>query len=223
MKIFSEIVQRFQSGLLLVMVGMLLAACTDTQTIVDRQPSGALLFRDDFSDPTSGWDRVTSQDAETNYYDSTYRIWVNEPYTDLWANPGLQFSDVSLQVEASKLGGPDDNLYGLICRSDQSGKHYYYFVISSDGYYGIGKVAGEDQYLLGSDKLLPGEAIQLGSQMNLLRAECIDDRLTFFVNGQKLAETRDGEYLNGDIGLTAGSFGQPGVDIRFDNLLVRKP
>jgi hypothetical protein len=208
---------------MIAMVGMLLAACTVSQTIVDRQPSGALLFRDDFSDPNSGWDRVTSQDAETNYSAGAYRIWVNEPYTDLWANPDLKFGDVSLQVEASKLDGPDDNLYGLICRSDQSGEHYYYFVISSDGYYGIGKVSGDNQNLLGSDKLLPHDAIQQGGQMNLLQVACVGDRLTFSVNGQKLAEARDGEYLNGDIGLTAGSFDESGVDIRFDNLLARKP
>jgi hypothetical protein len=47
--------------------------------------------------------------------------------------------------------------------------------------------------------------------------------LAFNVNGQKLAEVQDRDYLSGDIGLTAGTFTKEGVDIRFDNLMVIKP
>jgi hypothetical protein len=207
----------------ILLLGMQLAACDVPQAIVERAPVGQILFQDDFADTNSGWDQVTAESGETNYSEGTYRIWVNELYTDLWANPDLEFTDTRTEVEAKKFGGPDDNIFGLICRSNKAGDQYYYFVISSDGYYGIGKVNGQEQTLLSADQLMPSDAINPGRDTNLLQAECIGDRLAFNVNGQKLAEVQDRDYLSGDIGLTAGTFTKEGVDIRFDNLMVIKP
>lgn len=202
---------------------LVLGACDVPQAVIERAPAGQILFKDDFSNTRSGWDQVSAPTGETNYGEDAYRIWVNEPYTDLWANPQLQFTDTHSEVEATKIGGPDDNIFGLICRSDQAGERYYYFVISSDGYYGIGKVSGQEQVLLSAEQLLPSEAIKQGKETNLLQADCLGDRLIFSVNGQKLAEVQDADYSTGDIGLTAGSFADGGVDIRFDNLMVTKP
>ena len=205
-------------GLILIM----LAACSVPQVIIDRAPTGEILFKDDFSNPASGWDQVSAATGETNYDDGSYRIWVNEPYTDLLANPHLNFKDVRIEVEATG-GGPVDNVFGVICRSNPAGDRYYFFVISSDGYYGIGKVDGADQKLLSAEKMLPSKTIRLGKLTNLLRADCIGDQLTFYVNNEKIAEAQDAAYTQGDIGLTAGSFDKPDVDIHFDNLTVTKP
>ncbi|MCU0489788.1 MAG: hypothetical protein MUE67_12660 [Anaerolineales bacterium] len=209
------------AGLLLCLAA--LAGCSVPEAIVAQAPSGEVLFRDDFSSSASGWDQVKAASGETDYQAGFYRIWVNEPYLDLWANPGLGFGDVRLEAEAKKAAGPDDNLFGLICRSNEAGDQYYYFVISSDGYYGIGKVSGQDQKLLSAEKMMPSEAILPGGRTNRLRADCIGERLAFYVNDQLLAEVQDLEYARGDVGLTAGTFEQAGVDIYFDNLVVTKP
>ena len=163
----------------MLLFGGLLAACDVPQAIVERAPVGQILFQDDFADTNSGWDQVTAESGETNYSEGTYRIWVNELYTDLWANPDLEFTDTRTEVEAKKFGGPDDNIFGLICRSNKAGDQYYYFVISSDGYYGIGKVNGQEQTLLSAEQLLPSDAIHPGRDTNLLQADCIGDRLVF--------------------------------------------
>jgi hypothetical protein len=220
-------------GLLAAVTVVFLAGCTIPGAMITSTPtlnapaqsvSGQkILFKDDFSNSSSGWDTAATSTGETNYSQGAYRIWVNEPYTDLWANPGLQFEDTRIEVKASKAGGPDDNVFGLICRSDSAGDKYYYFVVSSDGFYGIGKVNGAEQHLLSAEKMMPSEAILQGKKTNLLRADCIGDQLAFYVNGQKVAEVQDGEYPGGDIGLTAGSFDKPDVDIRFDDLVVFKP
>jgi hypothetical protein len=206
-----------------VLLFFLVAGCTGPQAVVERMPAGEVLFKDDFSDPTSGWDRISAPTGETNYVNGAYRIWVNEPYTDLFTNPNLDFGDVRIEVETAKANGTDDNVFGVICRSNPIGDQYYFFVISSDGYYGIGKVDGPDQALLSAEKLMPSEAIHQKKQTNLLRAECVGSRLTFYANGQLLVEVEDASYAQGDIGLTAGSFGEPDVDILFDNLVATKP
>lgn len=185
------------------------------------QPSN-LLFQDDFSDSSSGWDQVTTETGITDYTNDAYRIYVNETGTDVWANPGLEFTDVTVEVEARKMDGPDDNDFGVICRSVDI-SNFYFFVISSDGYYGIGKISDAGQELIGMDAMQPSESILQGETTNTIRADCIGNSLSLYVNGDKLAEVQDSQFSNGDVGLIAGSFDTPGTDILFDNFSVTRP
>lgn len=186
------------------------------------QLPGRILFQDDFSDPNSGWNRAVTEGGESDYADGMYRILVNLPDTDIWALTGLDLTDVSLEATALKVGGERDNRFGLICRADQQGD-FYTFIISSDGFWGIGKVRGADYQLIGMDSLQPSEAIRQGSAANTLRADCWGERLTFYVNGQKLAEVQDNDLTKGDVGFIVGAYGSPGVDIRFDDFTLRVP
>ena len=188
---------------------------------VAEQPTG-VLFQDDFSDPSSGWDRVNVDDGVTDYADGAYRIFVNTSDSDVWANPGLKFDDVYVEVDATKIGGSDDNDYGVICRY-QDGDNFYFFVISSDGYYGVGKVLQGDQQLIGMDSMPPSEVIKKGNVTNHLRAGCVGSKLSLAINGQLLGEYDDTDFTSGDVGLVAGSFSEAGVDVHFDNFVVTKP
>ena len=120
-------------------------------------------------------------------------------------------------MDALKVGGERDNRFGIICRAT-SPNSFYTFIISSDGYYGIGKINGQEYHLIGMDALQPSSAILKGSALNHLRADCIGDTLTLYVNDNKLIEVRDSEFPAGDIGLIAGTYQTAGTDIRFDNL-----
>ena len=185
------------------------------------QPGG-VLFQDDFSDPSRGWDRVNVNDGVTDYADGAYRISVNSSHTDVWANPGLNFSDVQVEVDATKVGGDDNNDYGVICRYLDS-ENFYFFIVSSDGYYGIGKVVGGEQQLIGEPSMPPSEVINRGDVSNHLSAVCAGSRLSLYINGEFLTEVEDTDFTSGDVGLVAGTFDQPGVDITFDNFVVTKP
>jgi hypothetical protein len=189
---------------------------TDTE-----QPSN-VLFQDDFSDPSSGWDRVNEEQGITDYVDGAYRIFVNDRNTDVWSNPRLDFDDTQIEVETQKVGGDDNNDFGLICRYKDT-NNFYFFVISSDGYYGIGKVLDGEQLLIGDESMPPSEDINQGNATNNLRADCVGNKLSIHVNGVLLAEHQDDSFTSGDVGLLAGSFDVPGTDIHFDNFVVRKP
>jgi len=188
---------------------------------LEGQP-GEVLFKDDFSDPESGWDRVIVADGVTDYSDGTYRIFVNKSNTDVWANPNLNFTDVRIDVETSKVGGDDDNDYGIICRYLDS-ENFYFFVISSDGYYGVGKVSAGIQQLIGVESMPPSESINQGNASNTLRADCVGSTLSFYVNNESLGVYEDTEFSSGDVGLIAGTFDSSGVDIHFDNFMVSRP
>ena len=181
-----------------------------------------ILFQDDFSDDTSGWDRIDVPEGFTDYADGVYRIWVNTANTDVWANPGKNFTDTIIEVEATKVGGPDDNDYGVLCRY-QDESNFYFFMISSDGFYGLGKVVEGEQILIGGEELVPGDNINTGNATNNLRVDCVGSQLTLYVNGTQLTSVEDSSFTSGDVGLLAGTFTEAGTDIHFDNFVVRKP
>jgi serine/threonine protein kinase len=185
-------------------------------------PNGNVLFRDDFSDPGSGWDQVSDENGLTNYWDRTYRIVVDEPQTDRWANPGEDFTDVIVEVDAFKAGGPNDNNFGIICRYQGLGE-YYAFFISSDGFYSITKIVDGEYDFMGLTGMLESDSILQGSSTNHIRAECVGNTMRLYANGDLLQELEDGDYADGDVGLIAGTFDLPGTDIRFDNFVVYSP
>jgi hypothetical protein len=181
-----------------------------------------ILFIDDFSDESSGWDRINEDEGVTDYSDGVYRIAVNTDNTDIWANPGLSFTDTVIEVDAKKVGGPDDNDFGIICRY-QDLSNFYFFIISSDGFYGIAKVIDGEQILIGLENMEYSDTINQGNSSNKLRADCVGKNLVLHINGQKLLEVNDSQYSTGDVGLIAGTFNVAGTDIHFDNFIVRKP
>ena len=178
---------------------------------------GTLLFHDDFSDPTSGWRLWTSEDAVIDYADETLQFLINKPNYDYWSLPGKSYADVVLAVDATLVGGPMDNDYGILCRM-QDDYNFYAFLISSDGYGGIIKVKDGLYQVLNSETGLEyGDMIAQGQATNAIRADCTGSTLTLYVNHTKFLEVTDNDFQAGDVGLMAGSYSQPGVDIRFDN------
>ncbi len=186
-------------------------------------PNLQVLFQDDFSNPKSGWDTMKEKDATIAYEDGRYHIWLNYPHTTIWANPNLHFGDVRVEVDAVKVGGPDNNQFGVICRY-QDADNFYFLIVSSDGYYGIGKNANGKQTLLtnGGDMAFSA-AVPKGHAAVHLRADCVGDNLALFVNGQPLATVKDDAFSDGDVGLIVGTFEEPGADLLFDNFAVYKP
>jgi len=204
---------------------LLVLAALSCRTILARddpgQP-GMIIFKDDFSYPTSGWSRASSERGITDYSDGVYRIYVNQVNTDIWSKPGLELGDVQIDVDALKVGGDRDNRFGVICRAVDS-NHFYTFIISSDGYFGIGKISGKDYELVGMEALQRSDSIKTGSELNHIRADCIGSKLSMYVNRQKIIEVEDDEFISGDVGLIAGTYDTLGTDIRFDNFLVYQP
>jgi hypothetical protein len=199
------------------------ASTTTTVVAKATEQTSSVIFFDDFSDPNSGWDRVNESDFYTDYYNDAYRILVNTEMYDSWANPANStFGDVSIEVDATKNGGPDDNDFGVICRY-QSVDAFYYAIISSDGYYGITKINSDSTELLGHDELLPSSAIKLGEALNHIRFDCIGNQLSLYANGTLLDQQADNEYTYGNVGLIAGTYDRSGTDILFDDFTVRQP
>lgn len=186
-------------------------------------PTSAVLFRDDFSDPKSGWDVGTSKDGAVGYDQGEYFITVKTTKYSLWANPGKDFGDVAVGVEGYRVDGPSENEMGVICRY-RDVKNFVYATISSDGYYGvIERREGEPTILTGNGKLIKTDAIIQGDAINQFQLICAGDRFTLVVNGQPIDQVTITGFDRGDVGLLAGTFDVGDVTIHFDNFLVTTP
>jgi pectate lyase len=184
-----------------------------------------VLFQDNFSSTSSGWDRTTDASYTTDYTSGGYHISVTPENYSAFANPYKIFpNDVRIEVDATKAAGPDDNSFGVQCRY-QDTQNYYFFYISSDGYTGIGiDKAGTKSIISSSDgNLISDSNINQGSATNHIRADCIGSTLTLYVNGTQIATATDSSFSGGDVGLMARSFTTGGVDILFTNFFVYKP
>lgn len=209
--------------ILFFLFGLAAAGCQISPAIGGEiVPAGGILFKDDFSDPNSGWMQGEDEFGKTEYSNGAFRIFVSSDVTGKISIPRLLFTDVIIEVDASKVGGPDDNDYGVICRY-QDENNFYFFEISSDGYYSIGKYQDNQLVLIGMEQMQTTDFIRQGQATNRIRVACVGTNLSLSVNGHELAEVEDGDYSMGDVGLIAGTFETPGVDILFDNFKVYKP
>jgi hypothetical protein len=187
------------------------------------ETSAEPVFFDDFSDPLSGWDRYVGADGEANYHEDGYRLLIHRTDWILWANPGGAFRDVRIEVDTQKLGGDDDNMFGVICRY-QDLDNFYALAISSDGYYGILKRQdGSGMQYIQMDSMQSSSAIHVGERENHIGAECAGDTLRLFVNDTLVDEVSDPDFTHGDIGVIAGTFSKPETEILFSNLEVYDP
>lgn len=214
---------RFINSLIVLALASLACMASPLSVSEVNIPPGKVLFQDDFSDPSSGWDRLQDAPEGTlDYVDGEYRIFVNRNNLMLSSNPGLSFTDVRIQVNATKIAGPDDDDFGIVCRSKDK-NNFYFLIISSDGYFGIGKVQDGSQELIGINEMPPSESIIQGRATNHLRADCVGNNLSLYVNGIQLATVKDSDFSSGDVGLVAGTFVIPGNNVHFDNFTVLKP
>lgn len=201
--------------LVLILFILLTSACT-----LFKDPDANILWQDDFSNTDSGWDVYSGDRGSNGYLNGQYQILVEHTNFDVWARANRDFGNVTIEVEATKSNGSDDNNYGLICKYEAINR-FYMFLISSDGYYVIQKMTEEGYQRLSSDWFEASEAINKGNTTNKIKADCLEGKLALHVNGTLVSEVLDSDFSRGDVGLLGGTYNQGGVEILFDNFIVR--
>jgi hypothetical protein len=197
------------------------AAAAGSKTVSTREP----IFQDDFSGKSGGWDSLTDEYGTTDYSDGKYLISVADSNSFLFSIPGVlsDSKDVRIEVDILKSDNIQHDM-GIICRYQDS-DNFYYLVVSSDGYYAIGKFKDGTEELIGSTDMQQDNAgvINTGAADNHLRGDCVGNTLTLYANGSKLFQAQDSDFAKGNVGLIAGSYDDTPIAVYFDNLIVTKP
>jgi hypothetical protein len=198
---------------------------TNTPTFTPTfTPTPDFLYADDFSDSSSGWQVTNTSNVLRAYYQGGYRINIKVANIYAWSNPkpAKIFSDLRIEVDATKLAGPEQNDFGVLCRY-QNGDNFYGLEISSEGLALIYKQDNGQYVGLSSAQFEAADGINPGESLNKIVGVCNGDTLELYVNDNLVASTTDSTFTEGQIGLLVGNFDTPGADILFDNLFVRNP
>lgn len=202
-------------------------AAMATSTVLLPTPSLLLppsqfveVYRDDFAQ-SRFWHVETTANWSLSYGKGGYRILSNALADAVWSVRDEPYGDVIAEIEASKIEGPRDGAYGLVCRYQDAG-HYYALLISGDGQYGIYKKAdGKLNPLAISDK--PTPLIKFGTALNKIRADCVGTTLSLSVNDTLLVQAQDEDFLGGLVGMAVMNRTTTGTWALFDNLVVYAP
>jgi hypothetical protein len=208
------------SFLLIFMTG-----CAQIGIPMDSLPwvkNNPIYFKDSFESTSGGWMTFNDDMGFAGYDAGGFRLIAGFENYQFWSVPGLNFRDTMIFTRAKKIDGPENNLFGIICRY-QNEANFYALVIGSDGYYGIFKTIGGQQSLIAQEHMDFSTVIHQGNADNEIQALCQGEDLVLLVNGEQLIHVKDDSLTNGDIGLIVGNFSQPGTDIIFDNFIVVKP
>ncbi len=184
------------------------------------EPNFSLVFEDNFS-YTMGWPTGSDSYGQLHYTQGGYMI-KNKVVKDVvWSTRSQQFTDLRVEVTASRVGGSMEGYYGVVCRF-ANGSNYYLLGVSSDGSYLIlKKKTGNFTYLIeGKDE---SGVINLGDAPNTIMADCIGNSLSLFANGQLIASVEDGEFISGAAGIAVGTKSNPGYEVLFDDFKIYKP
>jgi hypothetical protein len=185
-------------------------------------PTPDFILADDFSDSSSGWPTVNSSNVLKGYYQGGYHINTKVANIDAWSTPKPRktYTDIRIEVDATKLAGPEENNFGFLCRYQDS-DNFYGLVIVSAGYALIYKEEAGKFIPLSSEKFEPVDGINSGEELNQLAAVCNGDSLELYANDNLVASATDSSFTKGEIALLVGNFDTAGADILFDNLFIR--
>ena len=186
-------------------------------------PFANILSKDDFSSAASGWSVVHETNYTLEYKNGSYHVVVGATNGGQSVWTGKDYTDMSVEVDATLNSGPDDALVGVSCRFSQANGGYS-FEISKKGFYGIyiydstGSPSG-----LYENTLSPNTVNAIGS--NHIEGICSGTTLTMVLNGVMLAQVNDSTIQTGEAGLIvrSGDSGTAGIDVSFNQFVVKGP
>jgi hypothetical protein len=175
------------------------------------------VFIDDFSNRDSGWSSEYTENADWDYYMGGYRVSVRTSETSAWTYiVDHEYENVRLVVDAKKIGGQENNHYGLICRSQDNADTYYAALISSTGHFGIyRRLQGGNLKAISREET--SVVINQGFSLNLIEMSCVGSQISLTVNGVLLKEVYDRSIKSGTVGMLVMTDLTESNDILFDN------
>ncbi len=186
-------------------------------------PFANVLFKDDFASVSTGWDQLHETGYTLEYKDGSYHVVVGKQNGGESVWNGQDYTDMSVEVDATMNTAPDDARVGVSCRFPKANGGYS-FEISRNGSYGIfiydstGSPSG-----LYEDTLAPNTVNTSGP--NHIEGICSGSTLTMALNGVMLAQVDDSTLTSGAAGLIVrtGDSGTAGIDVSFNQFMVKGP
>jgi hypothetical protein len=187
------------------------------------QPQTAVLYHDDFTNPSSGWPEAKFDNYFIGYHEPEfYHFEVDNPnYRAQVFLPGKKtFGDATIelkvQVSSAKTAAKGDFLYGIAFR--RSGDQYYAFVISPRSQKWIflkSSLSALTTLAQGADT-----SLHAADADDLLRLDAQGSTFSLHINDRLVAEVSDGDYPNGEVGFYVQTLDIPQAHVHFDEFTI---
>jgi hypothetical protein len=135
----------------------------------------------------------------------------------------VEFSDVVVEVDATQVDGPNNNIYGILFRYGLEDDEFYVFAVNGDGFYTLVIDGAEHTEPDIITDWTEASIINKGQVTNRLKVAAIGGNIEYYVNDQLLGEAQDFRLMSGTVGFFVGSIEEGGVRVSFDNLKISKP
>ncbi len=218
--------------LLVVLLGVILFAFLGSGQNGD-QPSEAtavalggseeefiLVYDDDFSDPSSGWDDAFDRYTTKQYGNNKYYVEITTSNLVAWGLANRKVADFRIQVDAAPEEGSNNNGYGILFRF-QDRDNFYRFDISGDGFFLLSKFHNGEWVTL--VPWTATSAVNVGHDTNRLAVEAVGSQIRVYANDDLLAEVEDDTLDEGNFGFFASTFSEPNLTVSFDDIILWMP
>lgn len=211
---------------LLLFYLLLLVACGQEQgSLPGLSPGKDVLYSDDFSPGEEGdWNLEGDEQGQALIMEEHLLLEINAPNTIQYATlDDPSFVDFVAEVDVTQWAGSADSTFGILFRM-AAPQQFYRFAVTGNGLYMVERHNEDGSWT----RLLPEweevPTFNQGSQQtNHLAVRVDHSAFSFYVNDRLLTEVVDGHYQGGKIALSAGTYGQAGLRVAFDNLVLRRP
>jgi hypothetical protein len=147
-----------------------------------------VLYQDNFdtADSAKDWDIFDDGTISAAVADGQLEVGVKAlSATGTWSGLNFTFEDFTLDVDATKVDGPDDNGIIIIFRMADK-QNYDRFDISSDGYYSLSKARNGVPTVVSNFPINTSPAIKTGTATNHITVIAKGGTYSFSVNGTPL-------------------------------------
>lgn len=186
-------------------------------------PGSGALLEDNFSSE-GNWGTGTDADSSVEYGNGMLNFIVNTDLYFVWSTPnGEDYENIHMEVTASNKSTDSAAAFGLICNLAITNTSYY-FAITGAGEYAIGR------YMLTGDILLTNDGqwgtsdlIKADAPSYRIGADCGNNTLTLYVDGQQIDSVSDSTYTTGNVGVFVWSGEElNSTDVSFDDFVLTK-
>jgi hypothetical protein len=183
-----------------------------------------LLFRDDFTNPATGWPERKFDNYFIGYHEPEYyHVELTGPSykTTVFEPQKRSFDDFTIDLEvltaSAKTAPEGDFRYGLAFR--RSGDQYYAFTVSPRAKKWFALKSSPSGLTVLSEGT--ADTIHDLDVDDVLRVDAQGPNFLFHINDELVGQATDPDYAAGEVGFYVESFDSPNTHIHFDTLSIR--
>ncbi len=175
-------------------------------------------YSDDFRADTGDWSTSSTDDATSEFKRRRLHISVDSADWITWSLYPTELSDFLAETDVQVITSPLDGNYGIVFRMLDN-DNFYIFRISPRGTFSLMKKVGGEWATL-TDWTASAVIDTSEGAVNRLSVLAEGPQLAVLINDEVVAQATDADITEGQVGLTAGVYAEPGIEVAFDNVEI---